>query len=113
MESDTRRIKVMCTDRGQHAEVTLHRLSIHADHIDYLRFKEKRGPWGRNSSTPSGTSVTNAAIVPVDSPREDYQGRERWRFVCGRCRRDVVVTGDRLRRIAENGVSSVDISLIP
>ncbi|KAA9148568.1 hypothetical protein F6B41_02810 [Microbacterium lushaniae] len=103
-------IAVFCTDAGQHNPSALHTIVAYPTRIGYRPGRAKRASWGRDSHTEDGASVANSAVMPVDSPRDDFEDRERFRFPCKRCGRDPIIPAEHLRKMIEHGIKSLDIS---
>lgn len=108
----SREIVITCTDRGRHGRVTVQRLKEReSGGVEAERTYETRGEWSR-SSTMDEISVTDRAVMLAPDPREDFDGRERWRLVCRKCGRDVVLSGEKVRLALAARVASLDISLV-
>ncbi len=114
---DSESVTVTCTDRGQHTRTALASLTVNTDGtLAADRARTQRGAWGRSASAEDGTSIADFAVVSTSTSRDDYEGRERWRFRCPRCRRDVILSGERcsaaVRALLDAGVSDLDVSLV-
>jgi hypothetical protein len=107
-------LPIVCTDRGQHGRVTIAELDRASDgQLTHRSSYTKRAPWVRGAES-DGTAVTDRVVMPAENPRDDYEGLERWRFKCKRCRRDVILPPDKLHAAFDAPrVMAIDISLIP
>lgn len=111
-----RTISVFCTDRGvegpRHTKTDIDVLIVENGRVSEQRHRTERGAWQKGSKTEEGTSIADHTLTEGPSSRDDYDGREKWRFTCPRCGRAPQVTGDQMEQIVQLGVSGLDISLV-
>src|SRR4051812_16317529 len=101
----TRIIKLLCSDRGQHASAELDLVQVKDDGtFDLVRTRMVPAPWSRlPGARISADGASNMAPKRVAaekaSRRADYEGRRRWRLPCARCGRDIKLNESTMQNI--------------
>ena len=100
---------VVCTDRGQHGETKVGAaLRWDGEHIEEVLVRRKQ------TGLPATPGVSPTTVETLESARSWYEGEERWKWRCCRCRRDVRISGEHLRAwLAATKSRTLDISLLP
>jgi len=107
-------IAVVCTDRGQHARMNLGTIMVREDDSVATMTTRKAALPGSGSL---GAAIGQRVVVGTDGNRDDHDGHRRWRWICGTCRRDVVLNETSLTALARAWVDSgrrvLDVSELP
>lgn len=114
-------IIIVCTDKGQHGRLELARLRRTSAGVEHVRTRNAPTPGGPTATlrAPGEAPSLLGATIPVAAPdvRDDFEGRQKFRFQCPVCLRDdkwgEATATHRVDALLAAGMSTVDISRIP
>jgi hypothetical protein len=120
MEGVTMEYLVVCTDRGQHGRTNFERLTRYDDGtVTENRAYTYTVRMGDDDNPDPVYDDEGAVVVPKSVGKASqrvhhWNGQERWQWKCPRCKRDVRLSGENLRRWMDATPTPVlDVSWLP
>ena len=123
-------IRVICTGgkdnagNARHAAIPPESIVVDDDGgVRVMTTRKGRAPWSAGAPVRSDDADINDSVMPnylvvsTSGRRDDFEDRPRWRFECGKCRRNVPLNEVSLAAIATKylaaGLRVFDISRMP